>query len=909
MQKFLKPKILIPIVLCVVVVVIGIVFVLNRDKATPADNSGTVDTDLDEDNQSEGDVSEEEDAANNINEDTEENLDMQDDSGCIVIDTFDNQSSWTVGGTGGLDTLDKKQGGASLATSGKDFLNFMHSDLAYDIAMPEDWQNWYLEGWIYLENAAAITAGSCVELSEEVDKIEIAYELANMGLKEGWNKIKWKLGDGIATSGENFKTLKFIRIFLIDLKENMTIKVDDLCMVREDQLIASSTGVLDKQIEAAIELGEDKLKEYPAENVAVFQDALAMASAVKSAFDGASEKPTVRDMKAAALYLETAIANLSNDSGITEKNLLLHGRTYYVGDALYISWSNSGFTVNFKGTGLTADMTASNTNLNTMGYVNIYVDGVLIPNQTICLTKPQGTYVLAENLPQGEHTLTLRKRNEAAYGGSATIGVTGLSVTNGVFIAPPKASEKQIEVIGDSITSGFGNMITDGTGDYTSDTVEGTMTYAAFMGASFGAEMNIISRSGIGFIRNASCDSFVGIYEQTAGLTGGTGAWDFEKDPSDVVIINLGTNDNGATVNGQPVTDDYIKTEAVSFIKQVRAKNPAAVIVWAYGIMGSGRVNSIKAAIEELNAAGDKNIYFFALDGIKGGEGIGTHGHPTITTNITRSFALTAFISEKMGWEYNLLPQLAAQLNLVKDYNDDYLAGFTNETAQPMKEAINKAKALGNTATADEIKAAVMAIQIAKASLIPADADYSYARMDFSTGEPVGFNATFTGKSDNVVMEKMSDGKYAYKMAYQNGGYGIKIDPKVIKAEDNNVTVLVEYYMPGDVTQDNTRLGAIYTHKDAATGEYKGFNSPASSLRKVAGGNFAGAVADEWAIWELKLEDAAFAKMENSNGYIDWGSDLVLVKWGYIDDGSNGVDYVYVRSITVYITGTNPEIK
>lgn len=93
------------------------------------------------------------------------------------------------------------------------------------------------------------------------------------------------------------------------------------------------------------------------------------------------------------------------------------------------------------------------------------------------------------------------------------------------------------------------------------------------------------------------------------------------------------------------------------------------MIVWAYGMMGPGREDSIKAAIGRLNAEGDDNLYYFALDCMKDEEGIGSLGHPTIVTNINRSISLVAFLSEKMGWKYTLKPQQAAQLSLVSKHN------------------------------------------------------------------------------------------------------------------------------------------------------------------------------------------------------------------------------------------------
>jgi lysophospholipase L1-like esterase len=264
----------------------------------------------------------------------------------------------------------------------------------------------------------------------------------------------------------------------------------------------------------------------------------------------------------------------ADETTVDTSKLTLFGRTYVTDDVLYLYWTNSGFSFRINGTGATATVTANNQTQIYWGYLNVYVDGEFAPSKTICLNQATQTVTLAEGLPAGEHTIEVRKRNEAGYGGSATIGVKTLTVTGGNFLAPPAAPTRRIEFIGDSITGGFGNL--DATGSvnqFTTEMQEGTMTYAVLAAKELGANASIISRSGIGFCITNGRDSIYDYYTKTAvvpsSAVGSTAEWDFNANPSDVVVINLGTNDAGWGLNTAKVTQD-----AVSLLQLVREKNP-----------------------------------------------------------------------------------------------------------------------------------------------------------------------------------------------------------------------------------------------------------------------------------------------------------------------------------------------
>ncbi len=386
------------------------------------------------------------------------------------------------------------------------------------------------------------------------------------------------------------------------------------------------------------------------------------------------------------------------------EKMIVHGRTIFnTQGGLRLFWTNSGFTVKFEGTSLTASLAADVVAAGNYAYLNVYIDGALVPSATVKLDSSSKSYALAADLPFGEHTVEVRKRNEAAYSDSSSVTVKSVT-TDGTFLAAPAAPSRVIEFVGDSITSGFGNLVTDGSGDYTSDTVEGTLTWAVLAAKMLGAEANVLSRSGIGYCRNVVMhgrpdNSFYDYYTQTAALPEGTvssAAWDFENHPSDVIVINLGSNDSGGTYNGGAVPDAVMTSEAVAFLELVREKNPHATIIWHYGLMGSPRRAALEEAVAIRREDGDEKVHFLLQRQFNATtEGTGTHGHPSVQADINRSEDLVRFIAQVMGWEWDAAPMLAAQRYWSEQYNTvDQLSLQTPGSAQAFGAAVLAADAL-----------------------------------------------------------------------------------------------------------------------------------------------------------------------------------------------------------------------
>jgi len=113
------------------------------------------------------------------------------------------------------------------------------------------------------------------------------------------------------------------------------------------------------------------------------------------------------------------------------------------------SWSGTGFIARFNGTSLAAQLTISGSSQ----IFKAVVDDA--PQAAMTGTAGQATYMLASGLPAGVHTVELYRQTEGPQGETRLMG---LMVGDGALMDPPPGCDRLIEVIGDSITCGYGDL-------------------------------------------------------------------------------------------------------------------------------------------------------------------------------------------------------------------------------------------------------------------------------------------------------------------------------------------------------------------------------------------------------------------------------------------------------------------
>ncbi len=238
-------------------------------------------------------------------------------------------------------------------------------------------------------------------------------------------------------------------------------------------------------------------------------------------------------------------------------------------------------------------------------YFSVYVDGVETRMKVdgIYGMESKQTLLVASGLKKGKHEFEIYRDTEFAHG---TLTVLSVEL-NGVLLERPADKKLHIEFLGDSITAGYGNltlrelMEDDASGPAKSD---GTETYAFLAAKQLDADVTTVARSGLAFSYNSVED----YWKQVSYARSSLGEYKPTR-KSDVVVINLGTNDH-SNYEKQGLTIQQVQDRAVELIKLVKSTRPDAKIVWMYGMMGTTIETNIKAAIEECGGEAS-GIYYF----------------------------------------------------------------------------------------------------------------------------------------------------------------------------------------------------------------------------------------------------------------------------------------------------------
>ena len=279
-------------------------------------------------------------------------------------------------------------------------------------------------------------------------------------------------------------------------------------------------------------------------------------------------------------------------------------------------------------------------------FINVYVDGVLQGTRDqYAFAKGSHELVLGKGLTKGTHTFKIERQNEAEYG---DLFVNSVSFS-GEFDAIPEKSNLYIEVIGDSITTGYGNLYPNNTGGakdpyknprstYYQD---GTRAYACLAMKELEADYSIVAQQGIGASMGWQSHTMLKTYDKACYQNGRKEDWNFERQP-DLVIINLGTNDVSC---GKASSNEQVQKGFVSMINLVREKNPNAKILWVYGAMDISASPIIQAAVNE--AGGEAAGIYSYTEFVPNGEG--GIGHPVVSAHEENAKRLVKKVQEILG--------------------------------------------------------------------------------------------------------------------------------------------------------------------------------------------------------------------------------------------------------------------
>lgn len=320
--------------------------------------------------------------------------------------------------------------------------------------------------------------------------------------------------------------------------------------------------------------------------------------------------------------------------------------------ALRCAWSGSQITLRFEGTGIDATFR----DLAEGGEGNFLA--LLLDDArptTLALKPGLATYRLAENLAAGEHTLRLFKQTEASVG---RIEFEKFALQNGTVLPPPPKSERRMELIGDSITCGYGNEASGGADPFKPSTENHYLSYGQLAARALRAECHTVACSGEGILRNAVGDvvhPIPSIYGQILPPTLEP-AWDFAQWIPRVVVINLGTND---FLIGIPDRETFICTYLALIDKLHRFYHSPiffcclSPMITDESPQGENQRATARTYLQEIKdraeKAGIQSLHMLEFKTLQPGE-FGADWHPNLVAHRRMARTLTGAIRQGTGW-------------------------------------------------------------------------------------------------------------------------------------------------------------------------------------------------------------------------------------------------------------------
>ncbi|MES1188611.1 MAG: SGNH/GDSL hydrolase family protein [Myxococcales bacterium] len=317
----------------------------------------------------------------------------------------------------------------------------------------------------------------------------------------------------------------------------------------------------------------------------------------------------------------------------------------------------------FVGTGATIKILDENRYGNYKNYFEVMVDDA--PAVKLTALKSQTDYVVAQDLPNGEHTLVVAKRTEAGIGFARFLGLDVV----GELVEPPARPTRRIEIIGDSISCGSGDEAMNGSPQCMEDGWgqpyhNGYLAYGPVMARSLDAEYNVTAVSGIGLVRNYSNmydpRPLPEVYDLMYYEEMTSEAWDTSQFVPDAIVIALGTNDFSPGDSERDKMDVETYTAAyVAFVDKLRGYYPDAHIFgMSSPMLGDGWPNAtdtsatdlktaLAAMVEHFASAGDPNVHQINVSKVIG-TGCGTH--PGVAQHASMAAEVATAIKNTLGW-------------------------------------------------------------------------------------------------------------------------------------------------------------------------------------------------------------------------------------------------------------------
>lgn len=346
-----------------------------------------------------------------------------------------------------------------------------------------------------------------------------------------------------------------------------------------------------------------------------------------------------------------------------EHKVKVTGRTIFRDGIRYLGYTGTSISFRFSGKMAKAKLLsdASTHNKKDYAWVAVFVkeekEGELSygavsdsePYKRFSLDSDEAEYVLYEADEEKTVTVTLIKYSEAEY---AACGVEWLETDSDDILEPPLPKKLKIEMIGDSITCGYGNEGSVDELEHDTSKENPMKAYSLLTAMHLDADVNVVAWNGKGVIT-----SYIGedepkvkdsswlvpmLYEYVdAGCerdylhtsVNEWEKWDNECFVPDIITVYLGTNDASYTDNDDARNQEFVDAY-IRFIDNIKRKNPGIPVLCMLGTMDKRLCESVSRAVRIIDERSqESSVYYLDLPAQDEADGLGINWHPTEATH------------------------------------------------------------------------------------------------------------------------------------------------------------------------------------------------------------------------------------------------------------------------------------
>ena len=343
---------------------------------------------------------------------------------------------------------------------------------------------------------------------------------------------------------------------------------------------------------------------------------------------------------------------------ISENKVRVLGRNDGETDTLTLYWHGSGLEFNIQATNLML-LTESDYSIYEE-WIGVWIDGALISRQIVPKGKAEIPIFIAGDASQTRHVQIIKEVQPIGTDKDRFLKIRGIK-TDGSFVKIEEPAIR-LEFIGDSITSGEGTVGNKKEMTWNPMVMSTSFAYPFLTTSKLVGECRIMSQGGWGIfcswdgnLNNNIPENYDNICsvlsKESDCYNGGSKKYDFTSWKPDVILINLGTNDEGAfrtppqypDRDGDGLLDQKLNKDGTynedcvkrileaekAFLYKVRRLNPESHIIWLTGSFpGEGLNARYENCVKEyITESGDKNAEMVRLQPFTP-ETVGSREHP-----------------------------------------------------------------------------------------------------------------------------------------------------------------------------------------------------------------------------------------------------------------------------------------